>query len=317
VRVVAIADPDSASLAAARQLAPHADALSDHRDLYDRPDVDAVVVCLPSALHAEAGLTALAAGKGLYLEKPIAAGLDQAREVVAAGRQAARPAMVGFNYRFHPLVDALRRRIAAGELGECRAWRSIFTVRAHPTPAWKEALRTGGGVLLDFASHHVDLLRFVTGREVRDVFATARSSNAREEDSAAMQLVLDDGVMAQIFCSWSATEEDRLEVSGTAGSLLVDRHRSLGVERRGPRAPLTAAGLLAAMAPAFDAGYARERLAAPRREPSYARALAYFAACVRRAEAAAPGLEDGLRSLAVVVAARESVRDGRCVRVGA
>lgn len=315
VQVVAVAERDPAALAAARALVPAAVAVADETELHRRDDVDAVIVCLPSHLHAETALRALGAGRALYLEKPLALDLDEARAVVEAARRAARPAMMGFNYRFHPLIVQLRQRLAAGELGDLRAWRSIFSVRAHPTPEWKHSLATGGGVLLDFASHHVDLLRFVTGREIRDVFAMDSAGGTREEDSAAMQLALEGGATAQIFCSWSAIEEDRIDVSGTAGALAFDRQRSLGLERRHARAPVTRAGLLAALAPAVGARYLGERLAAPRRDPSYARALAHFISCVQRGHAAVPGLEDGLRSLAVVLSARRSVREGRCVRV--
>lgn len=317
VHVVALADSDPAALDAARLIVPAAQALAQHADLYRRDDVDAVVVCLPSHLHAEAAVATLDAAKALYLEKPIAIDLGAARAVVEAGRRAGLAAMIGFNYRFHPLVAKMRRRVMAGEIGELRTWRSGFSVRAHQRPAWKATLATGGGVLLDLASHHVDLLRFITGSEVRDVFATVSPQGESEEDTAALQLLLDTGVVAQVTCSWSGADEDRIEVSGDAGALAFDRHRSLALEWRGAGAPQSRGELLMSAVPAIDVGYARQRLAAPRQEASYRRALTHFIACVRRGETPAPGLEDGLRSLEVIVAARTSVRDGRLVRVGA
>ena len=133
VHVVALADSDPAALDAARLIVPAAQALAQDADLYRRDDVDAVVVCLPSHLHAEAAVATLDAAKALYLEKPIAIDLGAARAVVEAGRRAGLAAMIGFNYRFHPLVAKLRRLVMAGKIGELRTWRSSFSVRA---PTW-------------------------------------------------------------------------------------------------------------------------------------------------------------------------------------
>lgn len=296
VEVVALADSDAEALEAARRLAPRAAALADYGDLVDRGDVDAIVVCLPSHRHADAARRALDAGKALYLEKPIAVTLDEGRAVVAAGARAGRPAMIGFNYRFHPLIAELRQRVATGALGTPREWRSTFSVPAHERPAWKLSLATGGGVLLDFASHHVDLIRFVTGQEVREVATTTSPRGDSEEDSAELTLVLDSGVVCRVACSWSGATEDRIDVQGTRGSLTFDRHRSLGLGHVNLR-------------------YGLERWLAPRREPSYHRAFRHFIDCVRGGAPASPGLVDGLRSLEVILAARASARDGCAVGV--
>jgi predicted dehydrogenase len=316
VRVVAIADSDPAALDAARRIVPCAERIAGDAALYTRDDVDALVICLPSHLHAEAAVAALEAGKAVYLEKPIATDLAGAREVVDAAQRAGRAAMVGFNYRFHPLVADLRRRVMAGEIGEVRGWRSTFTTRASGLPTWKRAIATGGGVALDLLSHHVDLLRFVTGREVREVFATTAATSECDEDSAALHLALDTGIVAQLSASWSSPEDDRIEVVGEKGTLYVDRHRSLGVGGRLSTAASRGA-LLRSAVPSFDLVFAAARFAAPRREPSFELALRHFVMCLREGQAPSPGLDAGLRSLEVVVAARASAKDGRLHRTGA
>ena len=316
VQIVAIADADPLALAAARRSAPSAASLSRDAELYGRSDLDAIIVCLPSHAHSDAAIATLEADKALYLEKPLATDLEAARAAVAAARRAGRPAMVGFNFRFHPLVVELKRRVMDGEIGEVRSWRSTFSTRAHELPAWKRTVASGGGVALDLLSHHVDLLRFITGREVRDVFAIANASVHCEEDTAALQMVLDTGLVAQATASWSLADDDRIEVVGDAGALRLDRHRALGLDRR-PASALNSRGqLLTGAVPALDVGFACRRLSAPRREPSYALALTHFLGCVGSGEMPSPGLDDGLRSLEVIVAARASVRDGHLHRVG-
>ena len=187
VHVAAIADADRDACARASRVVPSAHALADYRELCALADLDAVVICLPSALHADAGLRAIEAGHALYLEKPIATTVADAERLVSAGARAGRPAMTGFNYRFHPLALDLRARVAAGEVGAIVACRTTFSAPAHARPGWKGQVATGGGVLLDYASHHIDLLRWITGCEVRVVSASVQSATC-EEDTACVQM---------------------------------------------------------------------------------------------------------------------------------
>lgn len=281
-RVVALADTDPGALAAARRLVPHADAVRDVAEICARADVDAVLVCLPSHLHANAALAVLAAGKALYLEKPIAMNLDEARAVVEAGRRAARPATMGFNYRFHPAIEAMRARVTRGEIGALKTWRSTFSTRPMNAPAWKQALATGGGVALDLLSHHVDLLRFISGQEIREVVASTTAGSHSEEEAASVRVTLESGAEAHLEASWATGEADVIEVVGDAGTLSFDRHRRTGL------------------------AWVARRLGAPQREPSYGRSLSAFVDSIRTGTPNGPTLEDGLRSLEVVLAIRAS-----------
>ena len=232
--IVTLADTDRDSLEAAARIAPTARRVSDHAELCAQDDVDAVVICSPSGLHADAAVAALEHGKALYLEKPIAMDLPGAERVVDVWRRSGRPAMIGFNFRFHPLALDIRRRVDAGEIGDLVCCRSAFSAPAHARPDWKQTVAAGGGVLLDYASHHVDLLRFLTGRDIRDVLAAIRSDTC-EEDSASLQMTLGagrDAIAAQGFFSWNSVQEDRVEIVGTRGSLAFDRYTSLGVHAR-------------------------------------------------------------------------------------
>jgi predicted dehydrogenase len=327
VRVVAIAEADPDARAQASRVVPFAQALTDYRELCARTDLDAVVICLPSALHADAGLRAIEAGHALYLEKPIATTVTDAERLVQAGARAGRPAMAGFNYRFHPLALDLRARVAAGEVGPIVACRTTFSAPAHARQAWKARVATGGGVLLDYASHHVDLLRWMTGCEVRVVSASVQSVTC-EEDTASLQMSLDpveaahaadvpapsrNAIAAQMFCSWNSSEEDRLEIFGTRGRLSYDRYASLGLQFRGAGPHHSRARLLRANQPGLSATFAAARLRAPLVEPSYARALQHFIDCVRDGRSPSPSLVSGLRSVQVVAAAQESARLARPV----
>ncbi|MBM3888539.1 MAG: Gfo/Idh/MocA family oxidoreductase [Verrucomicrobia bacterium] len=231
VEVVALAETDAERRQAACRLAPRAAAFADYQELLARRDVDAVVISLPNALHVEAAIAALQHGKHVYLEKPLAINLDGGRRLLEVWRGSGRVGTMGFNYRFNPLYEEVGRLIQAGRLGEILSVRSVFTTPTRLLPEWKQTRQSGGGVLLDLASHHVDLVRFWFGREVREVSATVRSQRW-EADTATVELRLANGLVVQSSFSLSAVDEDRFEIHGRAGNLRVDRYHSWGVTLR-------------------------------------------------------------------------------------
>jgi predicted dehydrogenase len=315
-RVIAVADSDPESLAAAQALVPNARAFAHYRDVLDLPDVDAVVIALPPALHAEAAIGALERGRHVYIEKPLATSLADARRVVAASDEAAhnangtgRPvAMMGFNYRWNPLMQQARARIAAGAIGQLVALRTVFSTAARELPHWKQHREAGGGVLLDLAVHHVDLARFLTGAEVATVSAELRSVRT-EHDTALLRLTLTSGVMVHSLFSLAAIDEDRIDVYGTEAKLSIDRYRSLRVET----VPAAAGGAIGFAVTRFVAElaalpYALRKMRAPLNDPSFPAALEAFVRAVRDRSVVTPDVTDGLRAIAVIDAAESSAR---------
>jgi myo-inositol 2-dehydrogenase/D-chiro-inositol 1-dehydrogenase len=311
-RLVAAADPDAGARERARRLAGvpvHAEAA----ELLERPDIDAVVISAPTHLHAELGIAAARAGKHIYLEKPVATDGGGARRLAGAAREAGIAAAAGFNRRWHPLHRQARDLLAGGVLGSVRAVLTAFCEPASPgaMPAWKRSRSTGGGVLLDLASHHADLLRWFLGDEAVEVEARIQSE-ATGEDTAWMRVRMRGGVEAHGFFSFQAGRSDFLELVGERGTLRVDRHRaslSLRLARRfgyGVRSgfPFPGREVLC---------WRIARLVRPSYEPSYRAALADFVRAIRGGPLRGAGLEDGVRSLEIVLAAEESARAGRPV----
>jgi UDP-N-acetylglucosamine 3-dehydrogenase len=108
-RVVAIAEPDEPSRAAAAALVRGATAYADYGDLLRAGGVDAVVICVPPQLHVPVATAAFDAGLHVYLEKPIAPTVAEGERLVEAWRRARKVGMIGFNFRFHPQVPRARR----------------------------------------------------------------------------------------------------------------------------------------------------------------------------------------------------------------
>jgi predicted dehydrogenase len=311
--VTALVDPDAARRAVAARYAPGAVLLADHREVASRPDVDAVVLCLPSGLHAEAALAALDARKHVYVEKPLATSLADAARVRAAWRRAAVVGMMGFNYRWNRLYQSARRELVAGRLGEVLAVRTVFTIAERPLPAWKRTRATGGGALYDLGAHHVDLVRFLFG-EIAQVHADIRTRRS-EADGVFLQMHLESGLVVQSLFAFGVADEERFEIHGREGTLTVDRsrHQTARFERHAARWRRLRRAVHA-ITKVAHARYVLEKRFVPGHEPSHRIALGRFVAAVAGDGASiGPDLDDGYACVAVLDAAERSARDGRAV----
>ena len=311
--LVALADADAARAREAHAQAPGAAAHTELAEVLGRDDVDAVIVCLPTGLHAEAAVRAFDAGKHVYVEKPLARDVDEGARIVESWRRSGRVGAMGLNMRLQPLFAEARTRVRSGAIGRVVAVRTSFGAAMRELPAWKTRRATGGGALLDLATHHVDLVRFVLDREVREVSATLRSVRS-DEDTAALTLTLEDDTPVQVLASLSAVEEDRFEVYGDEGKLTVDRYRSGRVERTAPRRRFDRRSRARAGVATLRRLPAELRdVVVPPVERSHAASIAAFVAAVRDGGAPAVALTEGLRALEVVEAAHASVAAGRPV----
>jgi len=308
-RLVALAEPVESSRIAAAALAPGARAFSDYRELLEAGGLDAAVICVPPHLHAPCAIAAFEAGLHVYLEKPLAPSSADAARVVEAWRRARTIGMMGFNFRFHPQVERIRQRLRHGDIGTPLGVRSVFTILPHELPEWKRSRDTGGGVLLDLASHHVDLVQHLLGDPVVRVYATTRSLRG-EGDHAAVQLELASGAMAQIFVSLGTVDENRMEIVGTAGKLVMDRTELL----RPDHVPATQRGArVRRLRRALTALEPRLVLRSPGVEPSFDAALRAFVWSASGNAFAGPDIADGAANLAVIEAAERSAASGAAV----
>lgn len=314
VTIVAAADADPESFKRAGTTGTVA-TFTRWEDVLARADVDAVIIALPSHLHADAATSAAEAGKGIYLEKPVATTAADARRVLEAVQRTGVRAAVGFNRRLHPLYAQAKALLGSGRLGRIRAVQASFCEPAPPggLPGWKHSRTTGGGVLLDLFSHHADLLRWFLDDEVAGVRATT-SSEVTEGDTARVDVTMNGGVVAQGFYSFRSGLADYLEFMGDGGVLRVDRHSS----RLIVRVPRKGYGLRnVGIPPSADvAAWWTRRLIRRSEDPSYFHALRVFVEPDRDSSGTLASVADGVRCLEVVLAAEESARSNRVVTAG-
>ena len=232
---------DADRVAAAAQQLGWSEWATDWRAVLERDDIDIVDICTPGDLHAEIAVAALAAGKHVLVEKPLANTLAEAQRMADAAADAERAgilSMVGFNYRRVPALALARRLVTEGRLGDIRQARVSYLqdwlTDAESPMTWRLRRETAGsGALGDLASHAVDQLQFLLGEPVTTVSATTTTfvptrpgpdglEAVTVDDAVWATLGFGSGAMASLEVSRLATGQKNalsVELYGSAGAL--------------------------------------------------------------------------------------------------
>jgi len=191
-------------------------------------DVEAISVCTPSPTHADVVVAALAAGKHVLCEKPVARTLVDAERIVEAGHRGPGLLMIGHVSRFEPDHRAARDAVLAGRIGEVRMMSQTITgvLPEWSEQAWLEDPDQSGGPLVDLAIHSFDYLTWVCGARPQRVHAVGASRPDGLVDYAIATVCYDNGALAVVETSWAHPAghgmELSTELSGSAGRITWD-----------------------------------------------------------------------------------------------
>jgi predicted dehydrogenase len=284
-----------------------ADALTDLDAAVNDPQVDVVDVCLPTPLHREAVERAFAAGKHVFLEKPIALTLEDADAIVRAAEATDRLFMVGLVLRFWPEYVELQRRMAAGELGRPL---SVSTHRLSPPADWNEWMADAsqsGGVPVDLLVHDFDQMNWLLGTPQR-VFARAVGTGGAAHVLALVEYEQGEGIAeGSMLMPGSYPFSSNIRV-------LCER----GVAEYAFRAdPAPEGGNIGGADPAarglrlYPSGGEPETVLVESADP-WGPEIAYFVECVEQGRAPEQGTGEQARdALRVSLAANRSLESGR------
>ncbi len=237
-----VADRDETLAAAAARTLGFARSSGDWRSLVADPEIDLIDITAPNAFHREMALAAIAAGKHVYCEKPLAPTAAEAREMADAAAAATIRTQVGFNYLCNPMLGLAREMIRAGEIGDIRSYRGIHAedyMADAATPFGFRHEPAGGGALADIGSHALATAEFLLGpiEKVMGDCVTAITSRpdgrggqraVTVDDSGRAFLRFANGASGSIEASWIATGrkmQHDFEVYGTKGALLFTQER--------------------------------------------------------------------------------------------
>ena len=262
------------------------------------PDVDAVLICTPHALHVEHTRLAAAHKKPMLIEKPVARTLGELAEIEAAAGESGAPCMVAENYFFKPVVRVLQDHLQRGDIGDA-VFIEVNRTNRNRVEGWRaDASMMGGGALLEGGVHWVNLMVSLGG-DVHAVLAARPEARlvAPFEDSLAVVFKFASGAVGKLLHSWNLLNRLRglqgSKIYGTAGNILFESN-GLFVLVAGRRRRLRFPGVLDLM--------------------GYREMLRHFLGCVREGRAPAMSLAVARRDLAVVLAAYRSLESERFER---
>jgi len=243
-RLELLADIDDPTARQAAASLGFARSTGDWRELVEDPSVDVVDITSPNSLHAEIALAAIAAGKHVYCEKPLAPTAADAKTMADAAAAAGVKTMVGFNYLKNPITMLAREIIDSGEIGDVfgfdgRHYEDYMLDPETLVSPWRFDPRSGDGALADLGSHAISLARFLMG-PIEAVSADRRTVigqrgdgvggtfDVEVADEATALLRFASGAGGTVGASWIASGKKMglgFEVRGTKGSLAVDFER--------------------------------------------------------------------------------------------
>jgi UDP-N-acetylglucosamine 3-dehydrogenase len=300
--LVAIVDPDPAAERVARTNAARW-LRSTEELVLDPPDF--VVVTIPTTRHREVGIPLLEAGIPLLIEKPLAATVEEARELTVAASRFGVPLAVGHVERFNPAVQALQAKLAEGQLGR------IFQIHARRLSPFP--IRVGdSGVAIDLATHDLDVMATLVGEPVRISAETDQKAHRTHEDLLAALIRFDSGTVGLLEVNWLTPDKIRqLTVTGERGTFVVDylnQHLTLY-----ENAHATDAWETLAIFEGVTEGNVT-RFALPRAEPLRLQLEAFVRAVRGEVPVVVTG-DDGVRAVRLALAIVEAGSTNRTVRI--
>lgn len=267
----------------------------DHRQLLTDSRVEAVAVVVPPALHGTIVAAACRAGKHILIEKPLAVNVREAQRIRDCITTSGVRCMVAHTLRFNTVVQALKTHIPL-----IAPLHSIYlSQRFEPSSLlWLDRkAESGGGIILHTGVHSFDLLRFLSGHEVEQVWCQTTTVFTREtEDNFLMQCRLDDPLLkgAVAGSRSTASRSGLIEISGKKGQLLGDHAHGFAYLIKGlDRTPLPVEPL----------------------KPTVRETLGAFVEGVQQGTPFPITVEDGLRAVAIAEACYRSAISGRAVAV--
>ena len=268
-------------------------------------DVEAVLICTPTPSHAPLIEIAALAGKHVFCEKPLDLDVQIARRAVAAAEHAGIKLQVGFNRRFDPGFRRVRDAVRNGDVG---ALCMLRVISRDPAPPPISYVASSGGLFMDMMIHDFDMVRFVSGDEVEEVqsfgavHVDPAIGEAGDVDTAVTSLRLRSGAMATIENSRRAVYgyDQRVEAFGSIAAIEAGNRTASTTFLK------TSAGVITENPLHFFT---------ERYETAYRMELASFIHAVQNGTETECSGADALVPLAIGVAARESLKTGRPVRV--
>ncbi len=198
----------------------------DYHKILEDDSIEAVLICSSTDTHSKISLEAIAAGKHIFCEKPIDHDVNKILEVKKALENSSVKYQVGFNRRFDHNFKAARKAVEGGQIGDLNILKVCSRDPGAPPVSY---IKVSGGIFLDMTIHDFDMVRFMSGSEVEEVFAYGAVlvdpaiGEAGDIDTAVISMKLKNGAIAVIDNCRRASYgyDQRVEAFGSLGQVAI------------------------------------------------------------------------------------------------
>ena len=277
----------------------------DFTDVAGEVQADAIVICSPTDTHAN--YVSIAAKKGIdvFCEKPLDLSLEKVKQVLKTVNESKIKLMLGFNRRFDSEFQSVKEKIVNGHIGDIH---TIKITSRDPSPPPINYIKSSGGMFLDMTIHDFDMIRYLTNKEIVEVYAKGDAlvnpeiAKAGDIDTAIINLTFEDGSMAVIDNCRKAVYgyDQRVEVFGSKGM----------VQSKNKFDKYTLTYSENGVTSALPQHFFLERYA-----DAYKKEINHFIDCIRHKKTPEESGFDGLMSLVLGLCARESLNCNKPVLV--
>lgn len=282
-----------------------AEAHGDYHKILADPAIDIVLICSSTDTHSQISLEAIAAGKHVFCEKPIDHDVEKIKAVIAALKDSKVKYQVGFNRRFDHNFMAAREAVKSGKIGDLNILKITSRDPGAPPVSY---IKVSGGIFLDMTIHDFDMVRFMSGAEVEEVYAIGgvlvdpAIGEAGDIDTAIITMKLSNGALAVIDNCRRATYgyDQRVEAFGSLGQVAIGNDTdSTAVISNGE-------GVTAEKPKLFFL---------ERYMQAYVAEVSAFIDAVVNDKEVAVSAEDGLKPVLIGLAAKKSLAENRPVKI--
>lgn len=282
-----------------------AEAYGDYHKILADPAIDIVLICSSTDTHSQISLEAIAAGKHVFCEKPIDHDVEKIKAVIAALKGSKVKYQVGFNRRFDHNFMAAREAVKSGKIGDLNILKITSRDPGAPPVSY---IKVSGGIFLDMTIHDFDMVRFMSGAEVEEVYAIGgvlvdpAIGEAGDIDTAIITMKLSNGALAVIDNCRRATYgyDQRVEAFGSLGQVAIGNDTdSTAVISNGE-------GVTAEKPKLFFL---------ERYMQAYVAEVSAFIDAVVNDKEVAVSAEDGLKPVLIGLAAKKSLAENRPVKI--
>jgi myo-inositol 2-dehydrogenase/D-chiro-inositol 1-dehydrogenase len=280
-------------------------AVKDHQEVIENPEVDAVVICSPTDTHSQIIQQSAESGKHVFCEKPVDLSPNKIIESIMVVEKSGVKFQVGFNRRFDPNFYKIYQTVKNGKIGKPQVLKITSRDSAPPPLAY---LKVSGGMFLDMTIHDFDMARYLMDSEVIEVYTVGKVlvdpvfNQAEDVDTAITTLNFESGAIGTIDNSRQAVYgyDQRVEVFGSEGMVAInnktpDTHIYFNKEGAQSALPLN---------------FFMERYT-----ESYLREMEAFIECIRKDQPPGVSGKDGLLSVIIGMAAKQSCQENRPVKL--